>query len=237
MGASGAQNGWILDYGVVEEDLHGSEFLWSPQLAEDPTVPSVIFGFDGSQKETNNQDNCCTKKRARQESCATPGSKACREKLRRDRLNERFNELCAVLEPGKPPKADKVAILSDATRLLNQLRSEAEKLKKSNESIQDNIKNLKVEKSILRDEKTKLKAEKERVEQTLKSTSIAPQFVPCQPVPATISYPAPVPVPVPVPAPNKYVAYQNYQQAAFWQWIPPASLDTTKDPVLWPPVA
>lgn len=56
----------------------------------------------------------------------------------------RFNELCAVLEPGKPPKADKVAILSDATRLLNQLRSEAEKLKKSNESIQDNIKNLKV---------------------------------------------------------------------------------------------
>lgn len=56
----------------------------------------------------------------------------------------RFNELCAVLEPGKPPKADKVAILSDATRLLNHLRSEAEKLKKSNESIQDNIKNLKV---------------------------------------------------------------------------------------------
>lgn len=56
----------------------------------------------------------------------------------------RFNELCAVLEPGKPPKADKVAILSDATQLLNQLRSEAEKLKKSNESVQDNIKNLKV---------------------------------------------------------------------------------------------
>lgn len=52
--------------------------------------------------------------------------------------------MCAVLEPGKPPKADKVAILNDATRLLNQLRSEAEKLKKSNESIQDNIKNLKV---------------------------------------------------------------------------------------------
>lgn len=94
-----------------------------------------------------------------------------------------------------------------------------------------------MEKSILRDEKTKLKAEKERIEQTLKSTSIAPQFVPCQSVPATISYSAPVPVPVPVPSPNKYVAYQNYQQAAFWQWIPPASLDTTKDPVLWPPVA
>jgi hypothetical protein len=56
----------------------------------------------------------------------------------------RFNELCAVLEPGKPPKADKVAILSDAARLLEQLRAEAEKLKTSNESLQDSIKSLKV---------------------------------------------------------------------------------------------
>jgi GDP-D-mannose dehydratase len=48
------------------------------------------------------------------------------------------------LEPGKPPKADKVAILSDAARLLEQLRSEAQKLKTSNESLQDSIKSLKV---------------------------------------------------------------------------------------------
>jgi hypothetical protein len=48
------------------------------------------------------------------------------------------------LEPGKPPKADKVAILSDATRLLSQLRAEAQKLQKSNESLQDSIKSLKV---------------------------------------------------------------------------------------------
>jgi hypothetical protein len=56
----------------------------------------------------------------------------------------RFNELCAILEPGKPPKADKVAILSDAARLLSQLRAEAQKLKQSNESLQDSIKSLKV---------------------------------------------------------------------------------------------
>jgi hypothetical protein len=48
------------------------------------------------------------------------------------------------LEPGKPPKADKVAILSDAARLLEELRSEAQKLKTSNESLQDSIKSLKV---------------------------------------------------------------------------------------------
>jgi len=60
----------------------------------------------------------------------------------------RFNELCAILEPSKPPKADKVAILSDAARLLNQLRTEAQKLKQSNESLQDSIKSLKVCQSI-----------------------------------------------------------------------------------------
>ena len=48
------------------------------------------------------------------------------------------------MEPGKPPKADKVAILSDAVRMLDQLRAEAEKLKTSNESLQDSIKSLKV---------------------------------------------------------------------------------------------
>ena len=48
------------------------------------------------------------------------------------------------MEPGKPPKADKVAILSDAARLLSQLRAEAQKLKQSNESLQDSVKSLKV---------------------------------------------------------------------------------------------
>ncbi|KAJ3668919.1 hypothetical protein LUZ60_010869 [Juncus effusus] len=218
MSGSG-QNAWILDYGVGEDEMHASEFLWAPQLVDDPTVSSVIFGFDGSQKD--NQDNVCPKKRARQESSAAPGSKACREKLRRDKLNERFNELCGILEPGKPPKPDKIAILTDATRLLSQLRSEAQKLKKSNEALQDNIKSLKSEKTTLRDEKTKLKSEKEIIEQMLKSTSvITPQFIP----PPTLF------------TTNKYVAYQS-NPAALWQWIPPASLDTTKDSAHWPPVA
>lgn len=78
------------------------------------------------------------------ESGAAPVSKACREKLRRDKLNDRFLELGAILEPGKPPKMDKAAILSDAVRVVNQLRGEAQKLKESNESLQETIKELKV---------------------------------------------------------------------------------------------
>ncbi|KQK05947.1 transcription factor ILR3 [Brachypodium distachyon] len=236
MSCGGGQNGWLLDYGLVDEEIQGSDFIY---MVDDPAVSSVILGFDAPRKEDGGGlDNSGAKKRSRPESSAPPGTKACREKLRRDRLNERFNELCAVLEPGKPPKADKVAILGDAARLLNQLRAEAQKLKKSNESLQDNIKSLKSEKSELRDEKTKLKAERERLEQMLKGATAAvaapPQFVP---------HPAAPPHFHPTAAfaqAGKFVpAYTaSYPPpAAFWQWIPPTSLDTSKDPAHWPPVA
>jgi peptidoglycan hydrolase CwlO-like protein len=146
------------------------------------------------------------------------------------------------LEPGKPPKADKVAILSDAARLLEQLRAEAQKLKTSNESLQESIKSLKSEKSELRDEKTKLKAERERLEQMLKGVSAAaaapPQFIPH---PAAMAPPQFHPAAAAAYAhAGKFVpAYAaGYPTpAAFWQWIPPTSLDTSKDSAHWPPVA
>lgn len=53
-------------------------------------------------------------------------------------------ELGAVLEPGKTPKMDKSSILNDAIRVMAELRSEAQKLKESNESLQEKIKELKV---------------------------------------------------------------------------------------------
>jgi len=52
--------------------------------------------------------------------------------------------LGAILEPGKTPKMDKSAILNDAIRVVGELRSEAKKLKDSNESLQEKIKELKV---------------------------------------------------------------------------------------------
>lgn len=50
----------------------------------------------------------------------------------------------SILEPGKTPKMDKAAILSDAVRMVTQLRGEAQKLKESNLSLQEKIKELKV---------------------------------------------------------------------------------------------
>lgn len=53
-------------------------------------------------------------------------------------------ELSALLDPGRPPKADKSNILVDAVRMVTQLREESQKLKETNESLQNKISELKV---------------------------------------------------------------------------------------------
>uniref|UniRef100_A0A0D9WH81 BHLH domain-containing protein n=1 Tax=Leersia perrieri TaxID=77586 RepID=A0A0D9WH81_9ORYZ len=264
-GAAGQSGGWLLEYGMVEEEIQGSDFIY---MVDDPSaVSSVILGFDVPRKEDGGgQDNSATKKsrahrraprlaaKSSDETGSTKGMLRTSSSINAKRKKPsafatpfltssmvifRFNELSAVLEPGKTPKADKVAILSDASRLLSQLRAEAQKLKSSNESLQDSIKSLKAEKSELRDEKTRLKAERERLEQMLKgAAAVTPApFVPhpaAAAAAATAFHPAAF-----AQAAGKYVPYAaSYPPpAAFWQWIPPTSLDTSKDPVMWPPVA
>ncbi|KAJ6803509.1 transcription factor ILR3-like [Iris pallida] len=137
-----------------------------------------------------------------------------------------FTDLCSILDLGRPPKADKVGILSDATHRLNQLRLEAQKLKDSNDTLQDSIRSLKAEKHELRDEKVALKAEKERLEQVVKCTSPAPPFM-AHPAAAIAA----------LHSAYKAVPYTNYLPVGMWQWIPPAVLDTSQDHVLRPPVA
>jgi hypothetical protein len=53
-------------------------------------------------------------------------------------------ELSTVLDATRPPKSDKATLLSDAARVVVQLRNEAQELKESNEKLQDTIKDLKV---------------------------------------------------------------------------------------------
>lgn len=57
----------------------------------------------------------------------------------------RFLELGSFLDPERPHKMDKGVILSDAVRMVTQLRKEAEKLKESNRELQEKINELKVQ--------------------------------------------------------------------------------------------
>ncbi|KAF0905211.1 hypothetical protein E2562_001000 [Oryza meyeriana var. granulata] len=220
-------------------------FYWTtpapPQAALQPPQPvAPAAAARNACAETNGSVDCehgkeqATNKRPRSESGAQPSSKACREKLRRDKLNERFLELGAVLEPGKTPKMDKSAILNDAIRVMAELRSEAQKLKESNESLQEKIKELKAEKIELRDEKQKLKAEKESLEQQIKFLNARPSFVPHPPVIPATAFAAAQGQAAGQKLMMPVIGYPGFPM---WQFMPPSDVDTTDDLKSCPPVA
>ncbi|KAJ1423974.1 Myc-type, basic helix-loop-helix [Sesbania bispinosa] len=203
----------FLDYSFI--DPPPTDFLWSN--------PSVSTEIDLPGGAVTCQEN--TRKRGRTDSCCKAGTKACREKLRREKLNERFCDLSSVLEPGRPVKTDKPAILDDAIRVLSQLRTEAQELKETNEKLLEEIKCLKAEKNELREEKLVLKADKEKIERQLKAMPIPPAgFMP----PPVAAYQAGV---------NKMAVYPNYGYIPMWQYLPPSARDTSHDHELRPPAA
>ncbi|KAA8519952.1 hypothetical protein F0562_014138 [Nyssa sinensis] len=228
---------WLFDYAVIEDSpLPGGDL---PTLEPGFNWPSDAFPgsaglsakFDNTFGNSDDIKESGSRKRLRSGSCGSSDSKACREKMRRDRLNDRFQELSSILEPGRPPKMDKTVILSDAVRMVTQLRDDAQKLKDSSESLQEKINELKAEKNELRDEKQKLKAEKEKLEQQVKALSSQRGFLPH---PSAIHAPFAAPGQV---VGGKLVPFIGYPGVSMWQFMPPASVDTSQDHVLRPPVA
>ncbi|KAL8172403.1 hypothetical protein V2J09_024207 [Rumex salicifolius] len=241
---------WIFDYESLIEEIPIPDgnfcnpiagFNWPVQVLNDSS--NVSAELDSAYAYTEAPKESGSKKRGRSESCVPSSSKACREKLRRDKLNDKFMELGSILEPGKTPKTDKAAILVDAVKMVTQLRSEADKLKDSNSSLQDKIKELKAEKIELRDEKQRLKAQKEKLELQLKSMNSHPGFLSPHSAMATAfasqhSHPmASAFAPQHPPAGTKLVPIVSYPGVAMWQFMPPAAVDTSQDHVLRPPVA
>nr|CAD1841134.1 unnamed protein product [Ananas comosus var. bracteatus] len=236
MGSSENAN-WVFDcpllddVAVAGEDFpaSGSGFYWGSQGINGSSNGGVEIS--GSFLDSECVKERGSNKRVRSESCQ-PSSKACREKMRRDKLNDKFLELGSILDPGKPPKMDKAAILSDAVRMVTELRSEARKLKESNESLQEKIKELKAEKNELRDEKQRLKAEKESLEQQIKIINSRPSYMPHPPV-----------MPAAFAAPGQSAGHKlvmpliGYPGYPMWQFMPPADVDTSQDAESCPPVA
>ncbi|XAR48988.1 hypothetical protein NMG60_11031994 [Bertholletia excelsa] len=217
-------DGWdLLDYSCLIDDITTADLCWDNKNAAiqvDASPPGAVHqDEDCLEKE-------CPRKRARNDSCARLGTKACRERLRRERLNDRFLELSSVLEPGRPPKTDKFAILGDTIRVLNQLRAESQEFKETNEKLLEEIKSLKAEKNELREEKLVLKADKERMEHQLKAVDVSsPGYFPAHPAAA---YHA---------GANKMAVFPSYGFVPMWQYQPPSSFDTSQDQQLRPPAA
>ncbi|CAI0458013.1 unnamed protein product [Linum tenue] len=204
------------------DETASSSFLW-------PSSNSGSVEIDFSSSVAVSQEKESTRKRVRSDSCSKPGAKACRERLRREKLNDRFQDLSAVLEPGRPVKADKPAIIDDAIRILNQLKSEAKELKETNEKLQEEIKSLKAEKNELREEKLTLKADKEKMEQHVKAMAVPtppPGLMPAHPAAAYHAGATKMPP-----------MYPSYSLVPMWQYLPPAAYDTSRDHELRPPAA
>lgn len=236
---------WLFDYGLMEDISSAAAggfaahrppatvgFGWPPAASD--TINSsttVSVEFECSYLDSDSRKEAGSQKRLKTEPLKGSCSKAGREKMRRDKLNERFLELSSVLEPGRPPKTDKTALLSDAVRMLTRLRNETQKLNESNEDLQEKIKELKAEKNELRDEKQRLKAEKENLEQQVKSMSGQPGYLP-HPSAMGAAFAAQAQA-----AGNKLMPFVGYPGVAMWQFMQPAVVDTSQDHVLRPPVA
>ncbi|KAF7823101.1 transcription factor bHLH115 [Senna tora] len=225
---------WLYDYGF-DISVAGPEFPatatagfnWAPQTFKgSPDMSNYSLDVEYSLENSTVLENSPSK-RLKSESCAS-GTKACREKLRRDKLNERFLELSSILEPGKMPKTDKAAILSDAVRMVTELRSEAQKLKEANDELFVRIKELKTEKNELRDEKNRLKMDKERLEIQVKAMNAQPTY---------LSHPSATLTAQGKNASHKLIPFVGYPGIAMWQFLPPSAVDTSQDHLLRPPVA
>ncbi|CAI5494109.1 unnamed protein product [Closterium sp. Naga37s-1] len=119
----------------------------------------------GSRKDDEYRTGgAASHKRQREEPSESNSNKANREKIRRDRLNDRFEELAPALEQSELARADRGSILVDAVRVLAQLRAETSRLRGSAEHMSEQIQDLKAEKSELREERARLLANKQQLE-------------------------------------------------------------------------
>ncbi|XP_047334963.1 transcription factor bHLH104-like [Impatiens glandulifera] len=234
-------NSWtdLLDYtNFIDDVATSTDICWSNDqiggggggnCSSGAEVDASLIEVSAQEEEWAEKN--CTRKRVRGDSCSkVGGTKACREKLRREKLNERFLELSSVLEPGRPPKTDKLSILGDAIRVMSQLKAESEEHKENNQKLQDEIKTLKSEKNELREEKQVLKEDRDRIEQQLKcvsgsSSSPAGGFMPAAP---PLYHHSGV---------NKMPMYPSYGYLPMWHYLPPSSVDTSQDQHLRPPAA
>ncbi|KAG5551775.1 hypothetical protein RHGRI_010004 [Rhododendron griersonianum] len=214
---SNGNSNWFFDCGLMEDisAVPGGDFR-----AEAP-APATCFSWPAQPLNSSSYGSA-------EVDCSFGDSESQKEGASR----KRFLELGSVLEPGRPPKTDKAAILSDAVRIVTQLRSEAQKLRVSNEEIQERIKELKAEKNELRIEKQRLKEEKEKVEQQVKAMTAQPGFLPHPSAAMPAGYGAQGQA-----ADNKLMPFISYPGVAMWQFIPPSVRDTSQDHVLRPPVA
>lgn len=124
--------------GCRDEEHCKKRLRASPESALRTDTP-VDEQADSPHDDT--EDLACTDERGdgKKAKKAEVARKACREKARREKINERFLSLAKLLEPGKEPKTDKVSILTDAYKYIEQVRVENSQVKQLNKFLEERV--------------------------------------------------------------------------------------------------
>ncbi|KAL9691639.1 hypothetical protein QQ045_012064 [Rhodiola kirilowii] len=187
--------------------------LTSEKYLQGKGIISVLYAFHVLNPAVWGMGQHVTGER---ETCCKVETKALREKLRRERFNEKILELSSLIDPTRPVRSDKLVILGDTIQILKQLKTEAHELEEARKKLNEEIKNLKAEKNELCQENIALKADKERIEQQLKMVS-STSFTPSHPA---AYHPMANPTPL----------FPGYSMVPMWQCLPQTALQRYKDP-------
>ncbi|XP_078440364.1 transcription factor bHLH121-like isoform X2 [Wolffia australiana] len=194
---------------VPVEDLSPGNLV---RPGEDACVQSSRLStssLDSSQKVEQGAKGCMSARKVQ---------KADREKLRRDRLNEQFQELGNALDPSRP-KNDKATILADTIQMLKDLTAQVDKLKSEYASLSEESSELSQEKNELREEKAALKSEIDTLnaqyQQRLRLVS------PWATMDGSMVMAPPQPYPFPMPMPMSIPMHPPIQPYPFFPGQPP----------------
>eukprot|EP00201_Polytomella_parva_P002234 CAMPEP_0175081738 /NCGR_PEP_ID=MMETSP0052_2-20121109/26331_1 /TAXON_ID=51329 ORGANISM="Polytomella parva, Strain SAG 63-3" /NCGR_SAMPLE_ID=MMETSP0052_2 /ASSEMBLY_ACC=CAM_ASM_000194 /LENGTH=612 /DNA_ID=CAMNT_0016352785 /DNA_START=186 /DNA_END=2024 /DNA_ORIENTATION=- len=111
-----------------------------PSGGANPLKRPAAFEISHST-ESDDEDKLDEKsnKKIKTEANVAASRKACREKARREKLNERFHTLSKLIDPAGEPKSDKTTILGDAIKFVQQVTVENHQLKQLNKFLEERV--------------------------------------------------------------------------------------------------
>jgi hypothetical protein len=140
--------GVIPNLGNLFDDLPSLAELDAPTLSAlqfaDPQGPPPRAS-EATRKRLNEQDSDSDDEgqaptAAKRSKTDQASNKARREKARREKINERFAELAALItDPKGEPKTDKPTILADAIKYIGQMRLEHHQTKQLNKFLEERV--------------------------------------------------------------------------------------------------
>ncbi|KAF8057146.1 ISA1 [Scenedesmus sp. PABB004] len=104
-------------------------------------------GGSGEEDDSDEEDDGEPAGKGKRKSAHAQKAKANREKQRREKITTRFNELAKLVDPGAEPKTDKLGILAEAIRFVQQVQVENCQLRQLNKFLEEKVGHLEKERA------------------------------------------------------------------------------------------